>query len=435
MEQVAWGIVLFRKEVGEYQQAFRSGQVLLLRGWPAWVTAGITALIVVSLLMFLIFGSYTRRVNVSGEIVTLPHTINLFAPEQGMITRLMVHDGEDVAPGTPLYQLDVSRVTRSGNLSTTTLGVLLKQRQRTEDIIAQTRKNKQITLEGLQKQLERYIEARKISGAMIDSASAGLRAMQKSMEAYGDYRKKGLVTTDQQNNQRYLYYQQQASWQSLNAQVIQQDLQISSLRSELMTKSADFDSQIAQYRIHLDELEKQSAEADAGGVRIITAPTAGRISSLSVTQGQMVGPGDSLVQLVPLDKHAWHMVIWLPGESIPWVRVGDRINLRYSAFPFQKYGQFPGRIESVSRAPVPVKEIAGYASAPRDAAGNVSDGWFKALVKPDLSGLSFNGKPPPLSSGMQAESTVFLENRPLWQWILSPYYTLRSSVTGHVHDR
>lgn len=427
--------MLFRKEVGEYQQAFRSGQVLLLRGWPVWVTAGVTALIVFSLLLFLIFGSYTRRVNVSGEIITLPHTVNLFAPEQGMVTRLLVRDGEVVSAGTPLYQLDVSRVTRSGNLSTTTLGVLLKQRERTQEIIAQTQKNKQSTLEGLQKQLDRYIEARKISGAMIDSASVGLQAMQKSMEAYGAYRKKGLVTTDQQNNQRYLYYQQQASWQSLNAQVIQQDLQIASLRSELIAKGADFDSQIAQYRIHLDELEKQSAEADAGGVRIITAPAAGRISSLSVTQGQMVGMGDSLVQLVPLDRDAWRMVIWLPGESIPWVKVGDHINLRYTAFPFQKYGQFPGQIESVSRAPVPAKEIAGYASAPRNAAGNVSDGWFKALVKPDLTGLTLAGQPPPVSSGMQAESTVFLENRPLWQWILSPYYTLRSSVTGSVHDR
>ncbi len=427
--------MLFRKEVGEYQQAFRSGQVLLLRGWPAWVTAAVTALIMISLLMFLVFGSYTRRVNVSGEIVTLPHTVNLFAPEQGMITRLLVRDGEVVTAGTPLYELDVSRVTSSGNLSTTTLGVLLKQRQRTEEIITQTQKNKQSTLEGLQKQLERYIEARKISGTMIDSASIGLHEMQKSMEAYGAWRKKGLVTTDQQNNQRYLYYQQQASWQSLNAQIIQQDLQISSLRSELIAKRADFDSQIAQYRIHLDDLEKQAAEADAGGVRIITAPAAGSISSLSVTQGQMVGLGDSLVQLVPLDKDAWRMVIWLPGESIPWVHTGDHINLRYTAFPFQKYGQFPGQIESISRAPIPAKEIAGYASAPRDAAGNISDGWFKALVKPDLTGLALEGKPPPVSSGMQAESTVFLENRPLWQWILSPYYTLKSSVTGSVHDR
>ncbi len=427
--------MLFRKEVSEYQQAFRSGQVLLLRGWPAWVTVSGTVLIMLSLLLLLIFGSYTRRINVSGEIITLPHTINLFAPEQGMIARLLVHNGQVVKAGTPLYQLDIGRVTRNGSLSATTLAVLEKQRQRTESIIREIENNKKATLEGLRLQLERYDEARKSTSQMVDSASVGLRAMRESMKDYGEYRRRGLVTTDQQNNQRYLFYQQQTGWQSLNAQLIQQDLQISSLRSELIVREAEFDSQIDQYRIHIDDLQRQMAEADASGMRLVTAPVAGRVSSLGVTEGEMVGAGDSLAQLVPVNKDAWRMVIWIPGEGIPWVHPGDGINLRYTAFPFQKYGQFPGRIESISKAPVPARELQRYASAPRTPAGNVSDGWFKAVVKPDLSGLTPQGKPPPISSGMQAQATLFLETRSLWRWILSPYYSLKSSITGEVHDR
>ena len=75
----------------------------------------------IALLTFLLFGSYTRRINVSGEVTTEPHTINLFAPEQGVISRLLVTNGQRVMPGTPLYQLDVSQVTRSGNVTATTL--------------------------------------------------------------------------------------------------------------------------------------------------------------------------------------------------------------------------------------------------------------------------------------------------------------------------
>jgi membrane fusion protein len=33
---------------------------------------------------------------------------------------------------------------------------------------------------------------------------------------------------------------------------------------------------------------------------------------------------------------------------------------------------------------------------------------------------------------MQAETTLFLEKRPLYQWMLSPYYSLKKSITGPV---
>lgn len=428
-------MALFRKEVAEYQQAFRSGQVLLLRGWPTSITVMVTLLIMTALLLFLLFGSYTRRINVNGELITLPHTINLFAPEQGRITRLLVQGGQIVKAGTPLYMLDVSRISSSGNLSATTIQTLKNQRQHIEHIIAETNKNRQATLGGLQQQLERYLQAQQSTAKMVSSASEGLRAMQQTMSAYQNYRQRGLVTTDQQNNQRYLYYQQQSSWQNLNIQAIQQDLQIAALRSELVSRQAEFDSQIAQYRIQQDDLERQMAEAEVGGERVITAPADGRVSSLSVTEGQMVNGGDSLAQLVPAGKEAWRLILWLPGESVPWVHSGDNLNIRYNAFPFQKYGQFAGRVLTLTAAPVPLRELSGYASAPRSASGSVSDnGWFKALVQPELPRLTVTDNTSLLTSGMQVQATIFLEKRPLWQWMLSPYYTLKAGIRGAVHD-
>src|SRR5471032_249175 len=384
--------MLFRKEVNEHQQNHWAGKALLLAGWPAWIVISLTALFLVVLLSFLIFSNYTRRINVSGEVITQPHSINLFSPEQGVITGLFVDTGKTVKKGQPLYQIDVSRVTQAGNVSTTTLSAIKNQREQIESIITQLQNNKRITLENLQQQLEQYETAHKVSQDMVASAQQGLDAMKKSMQNYGAYQRKGLINTDQLNNQRYLFYQQQTSFQSLNTQSIQESLQITNLRSELVTRAADFDNQISQYGVQRNDLERQLAQADAKGSLLITAPTDGKISSLSVTPGQMVNAGDSLAQLVPAKNSPFFLVAWLPNESVPYVKQGENINIRYDAYPFEKYGQFPGRVESVSSAPVSEQELNSYASAPRNANGTVNGPYYKVIVSLDKNQLNWHGE-------------------------------------------
>ncbi len=426
--------MLFRKEVNEHQQNHWAGKALLLAGWPVWVVTSLTALFLIALLSFLIFSNYTRRINVSGEVITQPHSINLFSPEQGVITNLMVETGKTVKKGQPLYQIDVSRVTQAGNVSTTTLSAINKQRDQIDTIITQLQNNKRTTLDNLQQQLEQYEKAHKVSQDMVASAQQGLDAMKKSMQNYGAYQRKGLINTDQLNNQRYLFYQQQTSFQSLNTQSIQESLQITNLRSELVTRAADFDNQISQYGVQRNDLDRQLAEADAKGSLLITAPTDGKISSLSVTPGQMVNAGDSLAQLVPAKNSPFFLVAWLPNESVPYVKPGEEINIRYEAYPFEKYGQFPGRVESVSSAPVSEQELNSYSSAPKNPNGTVSGPYYKVIVSLDKSQLNWHGETLNLSSGMKAESTMFLEKRPLYQWMLSPYYSMKKSVVGPINE-
>ena len=426
--------MLFRKEVNEHQQNHWAGKALLLAGWPVWVVTSLTAIFLIALLSFLIFSNYTRRINVSGEVITQPHSINLFSPEQGVITNLLVETGKTVKKGQPLYQIDVSRVTQAGNVSTTTLSAINKQRDQIDTIITQLQNNKRTTLENLQQQLEQYEKAHKVSQDMVASAQQGLDAMKQSMQNYGAYQRKGLINTDQLNNQRYLFYQQQTSFQSLNTQSIQESLQITNLRSELVTRAADFDNQISQYGVQRNDLDRQLAEADAKGSLLITAPTDGKISSLSVTPGQMVNAGDSLAQLVPAKNSPFFLVAWLPNESVPYVKPGEEINIRYEAYPFEKYGQFPGKVESVSSAPVSEQELNSYSSAPKNPNGTVSGPYYKVIVSLDKSQLNWHGETLNLSSGMKAESTMFLEKRPLYQWMLSPYYSMKKSVVGPINE-
>lgn len=83
----------------------------------------------------------------------------------------------------------------------------------------------------------------------------------------------------------------------------------------------------------------------------ITAPNGGKIESLSVTSGQMVNIGDSLAQLSLGINREFQLVFWLPNNSIPYIKVNDLINIRYDAFPCEKFGKFVGKIIFVSSVP------------------------------------------------------------------------------------
>ncbi|EIS37494.1 hypothetical protein YPPY54_0187 [Yersinia pestis PY-54] len=46
----------------------------------------------------------------------------------------------------------------------------------------------------------------------------------------------------------------------------------------------------------------------------------------------------------------------------------------------------------------------------------------------------YQSKPLMLSNGLKANVTLFLEKRPLYQWMLSPFYDIKKSVTGPVNE-
>lgn len=420
---------LFRQEAIDHQKAKWAGTALLITGYPAWIIACASALFFIILLLSIIFGNYTRRINVDGEIVTQPRAINIFSPQQGYVAKLLVKTGDEIAKGAPLYQLDVSRVARAGGVTSTAAEAVEKQIVQVESIIAKLERNKHATQENLKQQIAQSEEANKKSQVLIDNAAHGMEDMRKSMKNYEEYQRQGLVNKEQVNNQRYLYYQQQSSYQALNAQIIQETLKIGRLHSELTTSAADFDNQIAQYQYQLSELQHQLAEVDA---RIIYAPSDGRITSLSVTEGQMVDAGDSLAQLVPTGINAYYLVLWLPNNSVPYVAPGDKVNIRYDAFPYQKFGQFAGTVQSISAVPASAREMSTYNSAPQAPNGTFSQSYYKAIVTPEKNTFTLSGRQLQLTSGMKAQTTLFLEKRPLYQWMLSPFYDIKKSITGPI---
>lgn len=422
---------IFRLQAIQRQKAEWQGKALLLRGFPPGLLAAATVFFMVLFIAFLFFSNYTRRIQVSGAVISLPHAMNIYTPQQGYITKSFVKVGDVVEAGAPLYRLTISRQTTSGNVSQETLTVIRNQIKNIDEIINKLKSNKQETIENLQEQLAQYEKNDRETQRLLASAKSGVSTMQRGMSSYENYHKKGLITNDQLNSQRFMFYQQQSGYQSLNSQAIQQQVQISQLKSQILTRAAEFDNDITQNIYQRNELQRKLIESVASDSIIIASQSAGRVDSLSVTPGQMVNNGAVLAQIQPLKEASWYMVIWLPDSSLPYIKVSDRVNIRYAAFPSEKYGQFPGVIESISYVPASREEMAGYNSAPKDNTG-AGESYYKVLVSLKHKDISDKGKTLHLSGGLQAKTVVFLDTRKLWEWMFKPFYNIKNSVTGQV---
>lgn len=426
---------LFRREAVSHNRSKWAGKALLIAGMPAWVTAVISLSFIAVLVIFVTFGTYTRRISVGGEVTTLPRTVSIFATQQGFIAQRFVNVGEQVKKGQHLYQIDVSRVTDSGTVSANTRQAIENQLAQVESIITKLEQNKRTTSDNLRAQIEQYKLSHNQSKKMVENSRNGVNFMRETMKSYNEYRNKGLINKDQLNNQVYLYYQQQNTFQSLYSQSIQEALQITNLSSDLVTRASDFDNQISQYQFQKNDLLRQLSEAEASGSLIVNAPTNGRVESLSVTPGQMVNVGDSLTQLIPSDHAIYYLVLWLPNSSVPYVNIGDNINIRYDAFPFEKFGQFPGVIDNVAYVPVSNQEMSSYSSSPMRQNGEIVESYYKVLVAIDNTRFGYQGKELNLSSGMKAQATLFLEKRPIYQWMFAPFYDMKNSVSGPIREQ
>lgn len=425
--------MLFRKEALEARNRSWSGKAVLLSGLPGRYIISFTFVFFIIFVTIIVECSYTRRVNVNGEITSVPRAITVFSSQQGFVITCLVTQGQKIKKGQPIYFIDVSRTTTYGVVNKRHRESILKRIDTLSHIDEEIRHNRSITLSMLKEEKERYEIALKHSSDAVARAREGLRLMKENMDNYRQYQKKGLINRDQLISQTALYYQQQNDILGLDTQNEQNALQVLTLQSTMQTQASDFDNQLHQISLQKSALEGELADADADGDQVINSPVDGTVDTLSVTPGQAVNTGDSLIQIIPDTAHYRQLVLWVPDSAVLYLSIGQRVNIRYDAFPSEKFGQFPGKIFSIAHTPASWQEMATYPNAPLHS-GEGPQAWYKVIVTPDTERFLYKNKTIIAENGMKATVTLFLDERQLYQWILAPFYDVRDSAAGLVHE-
>lgn len=414
---------MFRKEALEHQK-WKSTAVLL-SSIPSWLVFLLSMLITFSFLLYIAFGSYTRRETILGEVVMQPHPIALSASKSGYISERYVDINQPIKKGDPLFKITLDRITDSGNVGVNSINSIKAQIKKLDNMIELVKANETETLANLEKQIAKNQKIYADTQRYFAEVSKSTEEYRLTLKKYENLMKQGHSANDEVALQRSRYFDQKSLRNNLQEKLIQQESAIISLENEIESRKTDFQNQIIRYELQQNDLEIRLLEFESVSELIVNAPIDGFVESMSVTLGQVIREGDSLAQLIPANKGKYQLVMWVPNSAISFIKPNDHINIRYEAFPFEKFGQFEGIITHISTVPASLQELAFYKNVPTT---DPNHPLYKITVSIADQHIQYNNISLAFLSGMKAEATVFLENRKLYEWMLFPLYNLTKDM-------
>jgi membrane fusion protein len=241
----------------------------------------------------------------------------------------------------------------------------------------------------------------------------------------------GSVSRNVAHQQAAELLEQEARLNGLDGQRlgIERDITaLTNLRSDLPLQNSRDTTQTLR---GIEELKQQSSDNEARRQLVVRAEVPGRFTGMLVGVGQAVSAEQRLASLLPQDSRL-EAELYVPTRAAGFVRPGTPVLLRYDAFPYQKFGQFRGRVRDVSMTTVPLSELQQAASASPSQSGQAaltpSEPVYRVRVQIDAQSVLAAGHAYPIKPGMQLSATLVLEHRTLVEWVLEPVFGLSSRL-------
>ncbi|WP_082793099.1 HlyD family secretion protein [Ramlibacter tataouinensis] len=425
---------LFRSEVLEARQTQWLGTVMLAprTSFRLFTLVGVIA--AAAIVALLGFGEFTRTARVNGWLLPHDGVVRVQAPRPGIVGALEVKEGSQVHKGDRL-------LTLSDELQSTRLGAtqaqitqrlserrasLAEERLQQQRLLAQQDRALATRVAALRSEEEQVVREISLLRERIDIADRAVALHRKLYE-------EGFISDLKlQQVQSELLEQRGrlATAERSRLATARERMNVEAERADLPLKIG---RDTAQLERSIAELEQERAEAEARREIVVVAPHDGTVTAIHAVAGAKADTGTPLLSIVPPDSRL-EAHLYAPSRSIGFVRAGQQVQLRYQAFPYQRFGHYEGVVTAVSRAalspadlPVQLSGLTGVTGA---AAGAAADPLYRITVKLASQTVTAYGAQTPLQPGMTLEADVALERRRLFEWVLDPLYAVTGGRRG-----
>jgi membrane fusion protein len=419
---------LFRREVLAEKQTGWLGPVLLAPRMSHRLFTLFAVITAAAILGLLFFGSYTRKARVNGWLVPQQGVMRVSTPQAGVVTELQAREGSHVRKGMPL--LVISTELQSATLGATQEEIARRLSSRHDSLVSE--RGLQLERYTAQKSaLENRLAALRAELGQIDAEielqRVRVRLAETSANRQRQVRERGFVSEEQV---------QQAEQSKLDYALKLQDLERTragaerervAMEGELSDLPLRYQAQKAELERSISALEQELAETEARRKIVIPAPQDGTVTGIQAELGSNANVSVPLLSIVP-DSSTLDAQLFSPSRAIGFVRPGQRVLLRYQAYPYQKFGHYEGEVASISRSAVSPEELPPQMSGLSNLYGS-REPFYRITVNLARQSVTAYGEVVPLQPGMLLEADVVLERRRLVEWMLEPLYTL----TGKWH--
>jgi len=173
------------------------------------------------------------------------------------------------------------------------------------------------------------------------------------------------------------------------------------LRNEALDEMGSVTAELAQVREALTKLQDRFKRL------VILAPTRGIVKGFTTrTLGAVIGPGEQVLEVVPLDDMLVAEVRISPRD-VGHLRQGQLANIKVTTYDAARFGVVEGRLKRVS------------ASTFEDERG---EPFFKGIIELNQSYVGSDPNKNPILPGMVVDADIVTGSKSLLQYLLKPVY-------------
>ena len=382
-----------------------------------------------------------------GKLIPSSYVKIVQPAESGVLREILVGDGQEVKAGQVLLRMD-TQVT-DADQATVETDLLLRRLQlrRIESEMAGVAFAAQ---PGERPDLIQQVSAQALANrrayeSQLESERAALAKSEQDLRAAMDMESRLKQTVP-------IYQETEAAHQNLAKEGFISRLALLDKTRERIEKEQELKAQthqvaslhagIEQSRKRLAQItstyrqQLQNERSEANGQRLkleqesgkqayrrnlmeLRAPQDGIVKDLAThTAGTVVSPGTILLSLVPRNDPV-KAEVWVTNEDAGWVEVNQKVKVKLTAFPFNKYGMVNGYVEYVSPDAAELPDTRERDR--KDTREHVMPpSGFRALVVLDSPYLERDGKKFQVTAGMVVSAEVNLGSRTVMEYLLSP---------------
>ena len=228
----------------------------------------------------------------------------------------------------------------------------------------------------------------------VGSTQRSIKLLQRELDVSQDMAAKGLMS---------------------NVEVIRLLRQVNDLHLQVQERvnrfRQDASTELVRAQTEMAQINEQlSGRADVLRRTVLKSPVRGLVKNIRIaTIGGVIGPGAPVMEIVPIGNRVL-IEARIKPSAIGFVRVGQPVEIKLSAYDYTMYGGLKGRIETIS------PDALG--DPDRGAAADAT--YYRALVRTDSSSLQAHGKALPVMPGMTGTVEVRTGERTVMSYLLRP---------------
>lgn len=414
-------VPLFRPEAVPNHYVSHFGDAIALRIPSGWLYFCISIAFLAAIISVSYLCTYTSKTSVEGVLTPESGLLSISPGESGIVTQRFVNEGDTVKKGSPLFEISIERQLDGLELQASVSGNTLVKHQLLTDSLTKLERQHKMERESVLNRLTSIRgEIQKEKDVLVE-ARARLELSEKRRDLFSQIQKQGYVSQEQVLDRSEDLIEQKIRTHTLERELLSLEGQAAELESTLKTMPVQHDIRVSALKQQMADAASEWSRSEHQRSWTVTAPVDGMVSTVNGDVGANVQANSTLLAITPrasdLQAH-----LYAPSSAIGFVEKGQKVHLRYRAYPYQKFGQPIGTVISVSRTAAPASTFHFQSSQPGQ------ESLYRIIVALPSQSIIAYGNRRPLQPGMRVDAEILQETRPLYEWALEPLLTITGTL-------